>query len=255
MNITKVKISSTEGNLSAAVHYPKNETGKLAILCPGYLDSKDYKGLVGLAETLEERGYIVVRFEPTGTWESEGDISDYTTSQYLEDIRNVLDYMMSQINYKQILLGGHSRGGQVSILYAAQDSRISVILGIMPSSGPIQGQRRREWERAGVSVSHRDLPSDKNKTREFRVPFWHVLDRDQYDAVGDVKKIKAPIILIAGGLDDLVPPDEVEEIYNNANEPKKFIVIPGIGHDYRHNDGEVKIVNQKISELLNSIEL
>lgn len=255
MSITEIKIPSTKGHLAAAIHYPKNKTDKLAILCPGYLDSKDYRGLVGLAETLEEQGYTVVRFEPTGTWKSEGDISDYTTSQYLEDIKNVLDYMLSQANYKQILLGGHSRGGQVSILYAARDSRISIVLGIMPSSGPIQGQRREEWEKAGVSISQRDLPNDKDKTREFRVPFNHVLNRDQYVAIGDVKKIKVPIILIAGELDDLVPPDKVKEIYNNANEPKKFLIIPNIGHDYRHNDSEVKIVNEKILEQLNLIKL
>ena len=255
MGITETKIPSTKGSLAAAIHYSENKTDKLAILCPGYLDSKDYKQLIGLAEVLNKQGYTIVRFEPTGTWESEGDISDYTTSQYLEDIKNVLEYMLSKANYKHILLGGHSRGGQVSILYAARDSRISVVLGIMPSSGPIQGQRREEWEKSGISVSQRDLPNDKDKKIEFRVPFNHVLDRDQYDAVGDAKKIKVPIILIAGELDDLVPPNEVREIFDNANEPKKFIVIPNIGHDYRHNDDEIKIVNNKILEQLKSIKL
>ena len=255
MNITETKIPSTKGYLAAAIHYSENKTGKLAILCPGYLDSKDYRQLIGLAEILNKQGYTVVRFEPTGTWESEGDISDYTTSQYLEDIKNVLEYMLSKASYKQILLGGHSRGGQVSILYAARDSRISIVLGIMPSSGPIQGQRRDEWEKSGVSVSQRDLPNDKGKKIEFRVPFNHVLDRDQYDAVGDVRKIKAPMILIAGELDDLVPPNDVKEIFDNANEPKKFLVISNIGHDYRHNDNEIKIVNEKILEQLNSIKL
>lgn len=256
MSIIEIKIPSTKGNVSAAIHYPENKNGNLVIFCPGYLDSKDYRGLVGLSETLEKQGYTVVRFEPTGTWESEGDISDYTTSQYLEDIKNVLDYMLSQASYKQILLGGHSRGGQVSILYAARDSRISIVLGIMPSSGgPMERQRRKEWERQGVNISQRDLPDDKNKKKEFCVPFGHVLDQELYNAVVDVKKIKAPIILIAGELDDLVPPDDVKEIFDNANEPKKFFVIPNIGHNYRFNDSEVKIVNEKILEQLSLINL
>lgn len=255
MSIIKTKISSTKGNLAVAIHYPENKTDKLAILCPGYLDSKDYKHLISLAEVLKEQGYAVIRFEPTGIWESEGDISDYTTSQYLEDIKNVLEHMLGQANYKYILLGGHSRGGQVSILYAARDSRISVVLGIMPSSGPIEGELREEWEKTGVRISQRDLPDDKNKNKEFHIPFHHVLDRDQYDAIRDVRKIKAPIILIAGELDDLVPSDDVREIFDNANEPKKFIIIPGIGHNYRHNNNEVKIVNEKILEQLNLINL
>jgi len=158
--------------------------------------------------------------------------------------------MLRQSNYKYILLGGHSRGGQVSILYAARDQRISIVLGIMPSSGPLTGQRREEWEKTGVSVSQRDLPDDRERKREFRVPFHHVLDRDQYDVVGDIKKLRCPIILIAGELDDLVLAEDVKEIFDNANKPKKFFIIPGIGHDYRLNDDEVKLVNKEILKFL-----
>ena len=70
MEIVQTKIPSSKGNLAAAVHYPETKTERLAILCPGYVDSKDYKHLVGLAEALSKQGYTVVRFEPTGTWES-----------------------------------------------------------------------------------------------------------------------------------------------------------------------------------------
>lgn len=254
MNIVKTKIPSTNGNLVSAIHYPEKQADKLAILCPGYLDSKDYKHLVGLAETLSKQGYTAVRFDPTGTWESDGDIAEYTTTQYLEDIKNVLEYMLGKYQYKEIMLGGHSRGGQLSILYAARDPRVSLVLGIMPSPGyPISGQSREDWEKAGVSVSQRDLPDNKEKKKEFSVPFSHILDRDKYIAVNDVDRIKSPMILIAGELDELVTPDDVKEIFDNANEPKRFLIIPGIGHDYRYNDEEIILVNEKILEQLNPI--
>ncbi len=242
-----IKIPSTKGNLDATIH--EAETNKLAIICPGFLDSKDYTGLLELAKRLNERGYLVVRFDPTGVWESDGDISDYTITQYLKDIENVLKYMLQQKDYKHILLGGHSRGGQMSILYAARDPRISSVIGIMPSAGPIKGKKREDWKKTGY-FGKRDLPFDREKIIEFNVPFNHVLDRDQYDAFGDIKKIKVPIILVAGELDELVPPEEVKKLYANANQPKKFIPIPKIGHDYRFNDDEVELVNKKILEKL-----
>ena len=254
MKIEKTRIPSAKGNLAATIHYPERKTEWLAILCPGKLDSKDYKHLVGLADGLNKQGYTVVRFEPTGTWESDGDISDYTTTQYLEDIKNVLDYMLRQASYKHILLCGHSRGGQVSILYASRDPRISLVLGIMPSSKrTMTGQCYDEWKKTGFKVSYRDLPNDKSRRREFRVPFSHAKDMGQYDVIEDVKRIKVPIILAAGELDDVVLPEYVKEIFDNANEPKKIIVIPGIGHDYRYNDSEVAMVNEKILEQLSSI--
>lgn len=247
----KIKISNLKNkNIAAVVNYPKEKTDKLAILCPGYLDSKDYRGLSNLAEKLSGKDYVVVRFDPIGTWESEGDISEYTTTQYLADIKSVLEYMLSQRDYKIILLGGHSRGGKMSILYAARDSRITSVLAIMASSGPIEGQGREEWEKSEVKISQRDLPDDESKKIEFCVPFSHVLDHDQYDALADVKKIKTPIIFIAGELDEVVPAEDVKEIFDNANEPKKFIIIPNIGHDYRYNPSETEIVNNKIMEIL-----
>lgn len=243
----KIFIKNKNGQkIAVAVHRPETPSDKLAILCPGYLDTKDYTHLVKLAEALASCGYTVARFDPIGTWESDGDISEYTITQYLDDIKNVLEYMLNQGSFKHILLGGHSRGGRLSILYAARDPRISIVLGIMPSSGSITGKRRAEWEKEGSIFSKRDLPDDKSVVKEFRVPFSHVLDEDKYDVIGDVNKIKAPIILIAGELDNLVLPEDVKEIFDNSNEPKKYIVLKGIGHNYRHNLDEIEIVNNEI---------
>lgn len=240
----KIKIFNSNGqNIAAIIDRPAAKTEKLAILCPGYLDTKDYAHLASLANELTKQGYTVVRFDPTGTWESEGDISEYLTSQYLEDIGSVLERMLREGKYTHVLLGGHSRGGQVSVLYAARDPRISQVLGIMPSHGLMTGKRREDWEKTGVSISQRDLPNEGEGMREYRVPFQHVLDREQYDALNEVKKIKVPIVFIAGELDILVPPEKVKKLFDNANEPKKFILAQGIDHEYRHRPAEIEKIN------------
>lgn len=87
---------------------------------------------------------------------------------------------------------------------------------------------------------------------EFKVPFSRVLDRDKYNALEDVKKLHTSLILIAGELDEIVLPGDVKKIYENANEPKRFVNIPKIGHDYRHNEPEINLVNEKILEQLDS---
>lgn len=255
--MTNIKIPTFEGkNIAAFIHHPSRRTNRLAILCPGYLDTKDYDHLVKLTEELAKIGYTVVRFDPIGTWESDGDISDYTTTQYLRDIRSVLEFTLLQGDYKHILIGGHSRGGMVSILYAAQDPKISIVVGIMSSSVMRKrDDRLLEAERLGFSISFRDLPENKNQKREFRVPYSHFQDRLKYNVLKNVKNVKVPIIFIAGELDKLVPPKNVKEIYKKANEPKKFILIPGIGHDYRHNPSEIRLVNNEILKQLKSLDL
>jgi cytidine deaminase len=89
----------TIAGLAATIHRPDAPTELLAILSAGYLDSKDYPHLLELAERLARRGYTVVRYDPTGTWESEGAISDYTIAQQLDDIKHILEYMLRERRY------------------------------------------------------------------------------------------------------------------------------------------------------------
>lgn len=250
MNIENIRIVSTKGAISASIHHPERETDRLAVLCPGFLDSKDYRHLVMLADRLCEEGFTVVRFDPIGVWESSEDISEYTMTQYLKDIRSVLEYMLERGTYRQVLLGGHSRGGQMSILYAARDARITHVLGIMPSYGPIEGVWREEWEHTGMCIESREVPGDENRKAEYHVPFSHVLDRDRYDLIEDLKNVHVPVLLFSGGQDDIVPSRIVNDIYDAANEPKCYVEIPEARHDYRFDTSVVTAVNDVILEQL-----
>lgn len=248
--LEKIKIKNSKGqNLRAVVHGSDVKTDKLAILCPGFLDTKDYDHLIELGKELVFLGYTVVRFDPTGTWESEGDISEYLTSQYLKDIKSVLEYMLKEKNYTSILLGGHSRGGMVTLLYAAMDPRISVVLAIMPSQGQYVRKDKGEWEKVGFKVSGRDIPGS-NEEKIFKLPYQHIIDRNKFDVFKTVKDINVPIIFVAAELDKMCPPEEVKSLYDQANEPKKFILMKNIGHDYRKNLSEIKLVDDEIINCL-----
>lgn len=251
-NLKELRIPSSLGHIAATIHEPSTKTSKLAILCPGYLDTKDYPHLVALSEGLTEQGYCVVRFDPTGTWGSGGDILNYTITQYLIDIKTVLDYLFDKEQYEHVLLGGHSLGGRLSILYGALDSRISLVLGIMASYGSVEGVYREKWEERGFRTSDRDIPGNSNEKRTFIVPFSHALDRENHDVLEHAKKISVPVILLAGELDDIVPAEDVKDIYEVANEPKEFILLNGIDHDYRNNSNDIKLVNDRILQAIRS---
>jgi alpha-beta hydrolase superfamily lysophospholipase len=251
MKVEKIKIPNNKGkNIAAVIHYPEIKTEQLAIICPGYLDSKDYNHLVKLAEALTEHGYVSVRFDPTGTGESEGDISEYLTSQYLEDVKSTLEYMLKVAKYSHVLLTGHSRGGMISILYASRDSRISEVVSIMPSSPKtIQGKRYDDWETKRFAISTRDIPNTTEK-REYRVPYTHVIDRMKFNVFEEVKNLHVPIVLVAGELDTIVLPEHVKEIFDLAHEPKKLILMKGFEHGYRHDPLKISQVNEKILEAI-----
>jgi pimeloyl-ACP methyl ester carboxylesterase len=253
MSQKHIKIESSIGKeIAAVVEHSKNKSNKLAILCPGFLDSKDYAGLSELAKELTLLGYDVIRFDPIGTWESEGSMQDYCPSQYLEDIHCVKEHMLAQAKYEHILLGGHSMGGRMALLYAPTDKAISIVIGIMCGyKKSFSGSE--EWKKTGVQVNLRDLPHNKNEKRQYNVPYSFLEDSSPYNALDTIKQLTIPIMLIAGEEDTVCLPDVTRTIFEEANEPKQFVLLPGIGHDYRHNPAEIKQVNSAIINAIKSM--
>ena len=249
----KVKIKNSKGQkIATVINWPVQKTDKLAILCPGFLDSKDYSGLKGLAESLTKKGFTVVRFEPTGTWESEGNISEFSMTQYLRDIKSVKDFMLKDREYKYVLLGGHSMGGRMAMLFAEDDPKISILVVIM-SGNKFSGDHR--WGPDGIRIDFRDLPDNPSKKIQYSVPITFLKDAKKYDALEKIKNLRIPILLIAGEDDKLCPPSKMQHIFDEANEPKKFMIIPGIGHDYRLNSEKVMKVNKVIIDYVKELNV
>ncbi|HEY4499176.1 MAG TPA: alpha/beta hydrolase [Candidatus Paceibacterota bacterium] len=121
----------------------------------------------------------------------------------------------------------------------------------MASSSPSERRNKdsRSWKEGGFRISERDIPGETG-TKKFRVPYAHMLDRDKHDTTSAVKAIHVPIIFVAGELDEIVPLESIEFMFKHSNEPKKLIVLKGIGHDYRHNPTEIETMNKEIIKAL-----
>ncbi len=65
--------------------------------------------------------------------------------------------------------------------------------------------------------------------------------KDRYDSIDKIAKVKAPVLVVHGDLDTLVPFEMGQAIYAAANEPKTFIKVDGGGHDnlYAFNAGQL----------------
>ncbi len=240
-------LNSNNQNIEVTIEYPENPLNKLAILCPGYLDSKDYGGLAGLSNVLAEHGFTVARFNPTGTWGSEGLISDFTTTQYLKDIKSVKEFLTKDKKYNSFLIAGHSMGGRMAILHAIDANDVSSVVGIMCS--PTMSRR---WPAGTFEINKRNMPENKDKFKEYQVPdsFWE--DASKYNILDVISKLTKPLLLITGEKDTITPPEKVKAIFDKANKPKEFAIIPNIGHDYRHFPEQVKLVNNAIIGFLNT---
>jgi pimeloyl-ACP methyl ester carboxylesterase len=248
--------SLIQNRLAAVIHRPNTEPKGLAVLCVGNFDSKDYDHLVALANELAKAGYVAVRFDPFGLWESAGTINDYSMSGYLKDIGAVIDYMCRDTTYADIVLIGHSVGGMLSLIYAARDERVSKVAAIMPPHIYVrpnvdkERNKQSQWAKTGFKISRRDTPGKTGVMREYNVPYSFVTDSLQYNVLSEVPQIHIPLLLIAGEKDAIIPAEYVKMIYDKANEPKKFVTMTGMDHFYRNGQKFIDQINREILEFL-----
>ena len=54
---------------------------------------------------------------------------------------------------------------------------------------------------------------------------------DRYPSIERIGSVGVPVMVIAGDRDDIVPEPLSRRLYDAANEPKRFVLVPGAGHN------------------------
>lgn len=236
-------------HFSIAAYAKGNENaGKVALVLPGFLDSKDYAHVRSHVKFLAERGYYAVGIDLPGTWKSSGTIKDFTITNSLE----VLDEIINAFG-RPTLIAGHSNGGRLALHMAVRNPLVQAVVAIM---SPLRMMRKDEptetmklWIESGVRISMRDLPSDPEKAREYRVPITFLEDSQSYTLTDEIPKITVPKLFIAGMQDVIIAPEEVHEAFTLANEPKSYKQIE-FGHNYRKYTDSIAQVNSIIGQFI-----
>jgi len=83
-------------------------------------------------------------------------------------------------------------------------------------------------------------------------PFLPVkfLMKDQYRSDRYIARVKAPVLVVHGGKDSVVPLDMGKKMFELANEPKEFILLPEASHNDHDQFGLVAKVLAFISKNL-----
>lgn len=89
-----------------------------------------HKPFLILSDYLTRKGMAVLRFDDRGTGESKGDFKTATTKDFASDILSAVNYLMSRkdIDKKNIGLIGHSEGGIIAPMVAADSKDVSYIV-------------------------------------------------------------------------------------------------------------------------------
>lgn len=91
-----------------------------------------HKSFLVIADHLTKNGYAVLRYDDRGVAASEGDFDLATTYDFANDAKSALDYLktIKEIDGKRIGILGHSEGGMIAQIIAAESKDLSFIISL-----------------------------------------------------------------------------------------------------------------------------
>jgi alpha-beta hydrolase superfamily lysophospholipase len=226
-----------------------------------------------IAHRFQKKGFFV--FSATysaGAFEDQ-DFKNYTISQMLKDIKEVIDYVYNHVlvDKKEIYVIGHSLGSFSSLLYLSRhkDKRVRAVIGISPVIDIIDvgfnhavAVAETEFENIadflkGIIYFIKGLVKDiifrvwrffgkitivkkNNKWVTLSVKFLEdILHHHKKEKVlEDLKSLEHPVLLLLGAKDQWVRFNNVLEIYNKMRpEIKAISVVKDVGHFLLDNEG------------------
>jgi uncharacterized protein len=209
----------------------------------------DYRPFRWIAERLAREGIAVLRLDDRGVGGSGG--SPGTTADYADDVRQVVAWLRrrSDVVGGKIALLGHSEGGAIAPLVAADDPKIAAIVLL---AGPAKSGRailldqfRRPIETApGLSDSARaaQLAAVPQAVDQWtRTNAWTKWFAD-YDPLATARRVRAPVLILEGALDRQVSAGQADTLAaalrSAGNRDVTERVYPGLNHLFLHTDGD-----------------
>jgi pimeloyl-ACP methyl ester carboxylesterase len=213
-----------------------------------------------VADAFQESGYTTIRFDTTNALgESDGDYADATTTNYYEDLDDVIRWAAGQGWYQEpFVLAGHSLGGLSTALFAERHPEkvkaVAPISTVVSGTLSVEVHKRFDsegfsrWEKTGwVEEESRSKPGVIK-----RLKWSHIADRLLYDLLQEADKLTMPVLLIVGENDTSTPLEHQKILYDALPGPKELHVIKGSPHTFReqkHLEEIKQILKQWIAKL------
>lgn len=220
----------------------KNTNVPLIIFVHGFKGFKDWGTHNLVARYFAQNGYRFLKFNLSHSGvrpEKPSDVSDMevfasnTVSKEMADVDLVIDYALQHLNVKEIYLIGHSRGGGLSILQAANNSHVKALItwsSIADFSSLWSKANLEEWHKEGK------IYVENARTKE-KMPLNITLLEDfeankaKLDILGAAKHLNIPWLIVQGDEDVNVPFETAQQLAS-ANTGSRLLKIEGANHVY-----------------------
>ena len=229
MQFKNLEFKNKDGQtLSARLDFPVD--GKpvaYALFAHCFTCSKNIKAIAHISRALTREGLAVLRFDFTGLGESEGDFADTNFSSNVDDLIVAADYLKSNYQAPEILIG-HSFGG-AAVLQAA--SRIPSSKAVVSIAAPSDPQHvTRALGSAAASIQKRGQADVTLAGRTFTLKKQFLDDLDFVNMAETLKNLDRALLVLHSPIDETVGIENAAQIFQAARHPKSFISLDTADH-------------------------
>jgi pimeloyl-ACP methyl ester carboxylesterase len=239
------------------------------VACLGWGSVKELMEPWGRA--LSEAGYAVMVPDYRGFGASGGTRGQCFPSEHIEDMRAALTFAEDSdlLDGDRIALVGVSYGGAIAVATAAVDGRPAAVVSVVAYGSGERHLRSirtaEQWaafsqrladdrRRRVVTGVSEEIDPDEILLRDEEARTWRRRMEEQYPHMAFRTTLESaerivefrperslpydppiPIQFIHAGEDTMIPVEESERMWQRAADPKKLVVIPGIGHHEVHS--------------------
>jgi putative redox protein len=235
--------------LAGTLHLPDKSSDHGIVLGHCFTCTRHTSILRRIAKDLSNAGFIVLRFDFSGNGQSQGEFTESTYSKQVTEMETAVDVIASH-GATRIGMAGHSMGGSISFLTAAQNDNVKAVCTIgsritgLKVTGFLSRTQREILEKTGeVTFTSRG--------RFLKITDEFFTDADRFDLPQLLQSFDKPLLMVHGDQDEIIPVREAHKAREMSNGVARLEVIAGADHMFSREEDR-QAVSQLVVDWFNN---
>lgn len=197
-----------------------------------------------LSRQLAAAGIAALRFDFSGSGESDGDFEEMTFSSEVREAEAILDYALSLPVTDRQRVGaiGLSLGGGVTAALAGRrpEELRSVVLWAPAETGAVVRLFQQQMETGGHYRDERGCYDMGG----LWVNGFFLEDMMKWDLLALAGKFPGPVLILHGSADETVPVETADKYHRAFPGDPELVIIEGADHTFNRHDWEAQVLEK-----------
>lgn len=212
----------------------------MVVLSHGMLSGKNSPKHILLAENLASHGIATLRFDFTSRYDSEGPIEEMTYTAQVDDLAAAVSFARETLGPMRLGLYGSSMGGAVVLLYASGKGSLDALAVISAVGRP--GDLWSAWASSDRLARWRE--EGWIEIEGHRLPYSFYEDALRQDVIAAAAGTNAPLLLVHGAKDSIVPIDQCRALHAAAPGSKRMAILPEADHRFSRPEDLERMIQE-----------